>query len=73
MFTDAKLSKSLEPAALMDAKAVASFLGVHSATVWRKARDGELPKPIKIAGRTMWRRDEILASIDAATATRDIA
>lgn len=73
MPTDAKLKKSREPSALMDANAVASFLGVHTATVWRKARDGELPKPIKIVGRTMWRRDDILAAIDAAAAARDVA
>lgn len=59
--------------ALLNDKEVANLIGVHPATVWSKAKTGDLPKPIKFAGRTLWRRDEIMAAIEAASAARDAA
>ena len=59
--------------ALLNDKEVANLIGVHPATVWAKAKTGDLPKPIKFAGRTLWRRDEIMAAIEAASAARDAA
>lgn len=34
---------------------------IHRATVWRWARDGTFPKPIKLNGATRWKLAEIEA------------
>ncbi len=58
---------------LISDKETAHLTGLHVSTVWAKAKTGELPKPIKFGGRTLWRRDEIMAAIGTATAKRDAA
>lgn len=57
--------------ALLNVKDVAHLLSVSVATVWRRSASGELPGPIKLAGRTLWRRDEIEGAIEAASAARN--
>ena len=47
------------------------LLGVSRGTIWRCVKEGSLPKPIKLGGRTLWRRDEIMAAIERATRARD--
>ena len=49
-------------------EAVATRIGQSIATVWRKARKGELPQPVRIGRRTLWRSDEITAWIEDETA-----
>lgn len=61
-----RILKNLETAATWNADEVAAYIGCHVATVWRKVQSGDLPKPIKIVGRTVWRRAEIEALIDEA-------
>ena len=56
---------------LLDVRAVARLLGVHRATVWRKAAAGQLPPPIRICGLTRWSLAEIEAVITAKLAERD--
>lgn len=57
-------------AALVDVKAVAALLDVHPNSVWRLARSGKLPAPVKLSEQsTRWRVGDIrkaLASLRAA-------
>lgn len=66
-------NSTVEAPALLSDKQTARFLGVHVSTVWGKAKSGDLPKPIRVAGRTMWRRDELEAVIREASQARDVA
>ena len=59
-----RILKNLETAATWNADEVAAYIGCHVATVWRRAKSGDLPKPIKVVGRTVWRRSEIEALIE---------
>lgn len=68
-----RIRQNLETAALLNAAEVAAFLGCHTATVWRKVQTGELPQPLRVVGRTVWRRAEIEAAIEAAAARRGAA
>jgi predicted DNA-binding transcriptional regulator AlpA len=60
-----------EPALLVSDHTGAALLGVSRATFWRRVGDGTLPKPVKLGGATRWRRDELLAAIDAVSKTRE--
>lgn len=55
---------------LINDHGVAAMLGVSRATVWRMVSDDRLPDPLKLGRLTRWRRDWILAAIDAADAAR---
>ena len=57
---------------LMDDNAVAKFLGVSKATVWRRAADRTIPRPIKLGGSSRWVRSELLAAIERAKVARNI-
>lgn len=70
MHQDLNPSTSDAPA-LLTVQATARLLSISVASVWRRSSSGELPKPIKLGGRTLWRRDEIAAVIEAASAARD--
>lgn len=59
---------------LGDVKAVAARIGgCHTSTVWRKVASGDLPKPIRIGGRTLWDLREIDALVEAKIAAREVA
>lgn len=60
-----------EPAILVSDATAAALLAISRATFWRRVSDGAMPKPVKIGHATRWRRDEIMAAVDAATAARD--
>ena len=46
------------------AKEVAARLGVHKNTVWKMARDGRLPKPIKLGnGTSVWSAEMVQQAI----------
>ena len=62
-----------EGPALLDVKAVAALFQSSPATIWRRANDGTLPRPVRIGGMTRWARDEIDAVIENAKRTRDEA
>lgn len=40
---------------LVRAKMAAQMLAMGESTFWRKVSQGELPKPVKVAGMTRWR------------------
>jgi predicted DNA-binding transcriptional regulator AlpA len=44
---------------LMTDRQVADFLQCSRGTVWRLTAQGALPAPVRIAGMTRWRRDDI--------------
>ena len=58
-------------ALLLNDATAADWLGISRATFWRRVKDGTFPKPIRIGGATRWRRDELLAALDRASAKRD--
>lgn len=62
--------RSADRALLADREA-ANLLGISRATFWRRVSDRSIPPPIKLAGVSRWRRDELLAVIDRLTAERD--
>lgn len=53
------------PADLLTAPEVADYFNVNVSTIWRWVKKGVLPAPVRIAGSTRWRRQEI----EAVTAT----
>jgi predicted DNA-binding transcriptional regulator AlpA len=63
-FTD----EALGVAFLLSDHAAAAWLGMSRATFWRRVGDGTFPQPVRIVGRTLWRRDELLAAVDRAAA-----
>lgn len=44
----------------------ANILGCSRATLWRRVKDGTIPKPIRIGGMTRWPASEIQAVIERA-------
>lgn len=48
---------------------VAKLLGISAPTVWRWAREGKLPKPLKITSRiTVWKKTEVIPYVEALLA-----
>ena len=58
---------------LISVRDAASALGCSIATVWRRAADGSIPKPIKLGGMTRWSKAEIDAFIEQAKSQREAA
>lgn len=56
-----------------DVQRVASRYCCHPSTVWRWAKAGEFPKPVKIGGATRWLVSELDAFDAACAAARDTA
>ena len=52
---------------------IAEFLGCSVASVWRDVKEGRIPAPIKIGGRTRWVMPEMVASIKAKMVARNSA
>ena len=50
-----------EMSKLLTVQDVAELLSIGVSSVWRKARSGDLPQPVKIGGSTRWRRADIEA------------
>lgn len=55
---------------LLTDKQVASRFGVARSSIWRWAKQGVLPEPIEVGGRTRWVEAEINAVIERAKAAR---
>jgi len=57
-------------AALVDDKTVAAVFGIHRNSVWRLAREGRLPAPVRVTDHTTrWRVGDLrktLASLQPA-------
>lgn len=48
-----------------------NLLGISRATLWRRVKDGTIPRPVKIGGATRFPLSEILHVIDLAMAMRE--
>ena len=60
------LNMDKTPSLLMTAKDLADSMQIGMRSVWRMDAAGELPRPANLPGRLKrWRRDEILAWLDA--------
>jgi len=52
---------------LITVKQAAKYYGdCDVSTIWRWVKSGEIPKPVKVGGRTLWRESEIQKSIREA-------
>ena len=52
---------------LLNVKQVAKVYGDCSEpTVWRWAKAGVIPKPVKVGGRTFWKESEIISHVRVA-------
>ena len=69
MATRTKPADTSEPL-LLDARSLARLLSIGVRTVRTHDAAGKLPQPVKLGGRTLWRRAEIMAWIDAGTPDR---
>jgi predicted DNA-binding transcriptional regulator AlpA len=49
---------------LLDKRTVCEIFGLSFPTVWKEMRAGRFPRSRVIAGKTMWRSDEIWACFD---------
>lgn len=50
---------------LLDAQHTARLLGICRAGVYRGVANGRIPAPVRIGRRTLWRRAELLAWVNA--------
>lgn len=44
---------------LLNVNQVAELLGCHRNTIWNRVNDGQIPKPTKFGGKTVWQRTDI--------------
>lgn len=66
--TEAKQREVPQSREYLSAREVGIFLGIGTSSVWRKAKAGVLPKPVRIGGSTRWRRsaiEQVIAEADA--------
>ncbi|MFT3759324.1 helix-turn-helix transcriptional regulator [Thauera sp.] len=65
---------SLPSSAMVDDETFAVVLGCHRNTIWRKAKAGDLPKPIKTGPRsTRWQVGAIREYLASLTAQQSAA
>lgn len=58
-----------DPNGFMRQKEILTVFPVSSATFWRRVKDGEFPKPVKLSERvTVWRRGEVEAYLEGLAA-----
>jgi excisionase family DNA binding protein len=50
---------------LLTVAETAELLRLSTSSVWRLSKSGEMPKPIHVGGRRLWRRDQLMAWIEA--------
>jgi len=55
---------------LLDVRAVARLLSVSVRTIHRLNAAGELPAPIRLGGRVLWRHAELVAWLEAGCPSR---
>ncbi len=68
---DSILSKDSNSVRLCDSATLRSMFGGRSDMwLWRRLKDGTLPRPVIISGRRYWLQDEIDALIERLTSAR---
>jgi excisionase family DNA binding protein len=55
---------------LLPVEDVARLLSVKPRTVWKWAACGRVPRPVKIGGRTLWRRAELEEWVEGGCPSR---
>lgn len=50
---------------LLNVNQVADLLGCHRNTIWNRVNDGQIPKPKKFGGKTVWQRTDIEKFVEA--------
>lgn len=60
----------VQPLAIQ-AREVGRLLGVSLRQIWRLNSTGKLPKPVRLGGSVRWRRDEIIAFLEAGCPDRE--
>lgn len=55
----------------LTAQQVATLLNIHVSSVYRKAQNGELPPPRKVAGLTRWLGAEIAPLFNSTSQQQD--
>ena len=55
----------------LSAEEVAESLGVSERHVWALHASGRLPKPVRLGRCVRWRREELLAWVEAGCPSRD--
>ncbi len=65
-----KQASSTPQSLAISAKELARLLGVSLRQVWRLNSAGKLPKPLRLGGSVRWRRDEIVAFVEAGCPDR---
>ena len=56
---------------LLSVKDVALLLGCGTSTIWRWARNGVLPRPLRIAGVSRWKIEDVLSIVIEADQRRE--
>jgi predicted DNA-binding transcriptional regulator AlpA len=52
---------ALIPGTLLTVKEMAVFVKASTSTVWRQARQGRVPRPVRIsAGMTRWKSNDVI-------------
>lgn len=68
---DAPPTPTVEPL-LVGAKTAAPLCGVGVATWWRWLALDRIPNPVRVGGKTLWRRAELVAWVEAGCPCRRI-
>ncbi|MGR3524901.1 MAG: helix-turn-helix transcriptional regulator [Paracoccaceae bacterium] len=58
---------------LLSAREAAKILNCGTSTVWRRAAEGVIPRPLKIGGTSRWKLSDLEAVIAKAEAHREAA
>ena len=54
---------------IREAQLIPTFVPFSSATLWRKVKNGDVPRPVKLSERvTAWRLEDVHACLQAAGA-----
>ena len=57
--TSEPINRTFDP--LISRKAFAAELGVNTSTLWRWAKNGHIPQPVRIGGRVGWPQSTLTA------------
>lgn len=63
----------INPIGMMRAKQVIELVPFGRASLWKFAKDGRFPAPIKVTGGiTAWRNADVIAWLEAQSAANDV-
>lgn len=70
--TEKNQNHDLNPIGMMRAKQVLELVPFGRASLWKFAKSGQFPAPIRVTGGiTAWRNSEVLAWLEAQSAAND--